>query len=385
MRKGIWEQFDGYADIRAQIEASRLAAEKRPFTLDLADEYIDRLHPHRLALEVIDIIPETTDTLTFRLAPMDGMLPPFLAGQYLALYLEVDGIYTSRPYSISSPPNQIGYYDITVKRVPDGLVSNFLLDRINTGDRLTVSGPQGNFYFNPLVHGNTMICIAGGSGITPFMSMIREIVERGLSRQVILYYGNTSSNDIIFHEQLSHLADRFERIRYIPVIENAADDYAGQCGLITADLIEATAGSMQAATFFLCGPQGLYDFCLPQIDQLGIPRRKIRKELYGPALDISRDPAWPADIKPNHRYSVCVNGGPTVSAPATVPLLVSLEQQGVVPPSVCRSGECSLCHVKVLAGKVFQPPHTPVRKSDTRYGYIHACVSYPLTDLEILI
>jgi len=385
MRKGIWEEFDGYEDIKTEIEASRLAAKKRSFDLDFADQYIDRLHPHRLNLQVADIISETSDTRTFRLAPTNTMLPPFLAGQYLALYLEVDGICTSRPYSISSPPNQIGYYDITVKRVPNGLVSNFLLDRINKGDRLNASGPQGNFYFNPLVHGNTMVCIAGGSGITPFMSMIREIVERGLSRQVILYYGNTSSDNIIFHKQLSQLADRFERIRYIPVIENAANGYAGQCGLITAELIKKTAGSMQAATFFLCGPQGMYDFCLPQIDQLGIPRRRIRTELYGPPLDITQDSAWPADMKSDQHYSISVTGGPEISAQATVPLLVSLEKHGIVPPSICRSGECSMCRVKVLAGKVFQPAHTPVRKSDTRYGYVHACVAYPLTDLEILL
>jgi len=385
MRKGIWEEFDGYDDIRTEIEASRLAAKKRSFTLDFADQYIDRLHPHRLVLEVADLIIESGDTLTFRLVPTDSMLPPFLAGQYLALYLEVDGICTSRPYSISSPPNQIGYYDITVKRVPNGLVSNFLLDQTRKGDRLTFSGPQGNFYFNPLVHGSTMICIAGGSGITPFMSMIREIIERGLSRKVILYYGNTSSDDIIFHEALAQIADQFERIRYIPVIENASNDYQGQCGLITGDLIQETAGSMAEATFFLCGPQGMYDFCLPQIDQLGIPHRKIRKELYGPPGDISQDPAWPPDIIPDQQYSVSVKGGPKISAQASVPLLVSLEKHGVVPPSICRSGECSMCRVKVLAGKVFQPANTPVRKSDSQYGYIHACVSYPLTDLEILI
>ncbi len=385
MRKGIWEQFDGYDDIRAEIVASRSVAKKRSFSLDFAEQYIERLHPHRLVLEIADIISETADTLTFRLASTDTMLPPFLAGQYLALYLVVDGICTARPYSISSPPNQIGYYDITVKRVPNGLVSNFLLDQIRRGDKLTVSGPQGNFYFNPLVHGDTMICIAGGSGITPFMSMIREITERGLSRKVILYYGNRSSEDIIFHEQLSQIAGHFERIRYIPVIENASPDYQGQYGLITADLIKETAGNMEAATFFLCGPQGMYDFCLPQIDQLGIPRRNIKKELYGPPADICQDPDWPPDIEPNNQFSVFVKGGPKFSVQAAVPLLISLEKNGIVPPSICRSGECSMCRVKILSGKVFQPADTPVRKSDNHYGFIHACVAYPLTNLTILI
>jgi ferredoxin-NADP reductase len=386
MKKGIWEDFDGYDGINEEIKASRITAGKRSFELDFADQYIKRLHPHRLTLTIADIIQETPTTKTLRLASADNDLPPFQAGQYLSLFIEVEGIRTSRPYSISSQPNQIGYYDITVKQVVNGLVSNFLLNHVGIGDSLTVSGPQGNFYFNPLVHDENMICIAGGSGITPFMSMIREIVDRGLPRTLTLFYGNRHVDDIIFHEQLTHISDHFDRIRYIPVIEKASEDYQGQCGLITADLIKEVAGaSDKSATFFLCGPQGMYDFCLLQIEQLGVPPRKIRKELYGPPLDICKDPGWPKEIEQNRLFSVSVKDGQTISAPATTPLLVSLEKGGVVPPSICRSGECSMCRIKILSGKVFQPAGTPVRKSDHQYGYVHSCVSYPLEDLEILI
>ena len=385
MKKGIWEDFDGYDGINEEIRAGRLAAGKRSFELDYADPYIERLHPHRLDLTVADIIQETPTAKTFRLVSADRYLPPFQAGQYLSLIIEIAGIRTTRPYSISSQPNQIAYYDITVKQVKNGLVSNFLLHHVRIGDTLTVSGPQGNFYFNPLVHDQNMICIAGGSGITPFMSMIREIVERNLPREVTLFYGNRHPDDIIFHEQLTRISDRFDRIRYIPVIEKASEDYQGQCGLITADLIKETAGTSENTTFFLCGPQGMYDFCLPQIEHLGISRRKIRKELYGPPLDIRKEPGWPQEIENDRLFSVSVKGGQTISAPATVPLLVSLEKNGVFPPSICRSGECSMCRIKILSGRVYQPPGTPVRKSDHQYGYVHTCVSYPLEDLEILL
>lgn len=385
MKKGIWEDFDGYDGINEEIKASRITAGNRSFELDFADQYIKRLHPDRLMLTVADIIQETPTTKTFRLVSKGKNLPPFQAGQYVSLFIEVGGIRTTRPYSISSQPNQIGYYDITVKRVPNGLVSGFLFDHVSLGDSLTVSGPQGNFYFNPLVHDQNMVCIAGGSGITPFMSMIREIVDRGLPRTLTLFYGNRQADDIIFHELLTRISDHFDRIRYIPVIEKTSEDYQGQCGLITADLIKDGAGASENATFFLCGPQGMYDFCLPQIEQLGVPRRKIRKELYGPPLDICKDPGWPKDIEPDHLFSVSVKNGQTISAPASTPLLVSLEKDGLVPPSICRSGECSMCRLKILSGKVFQPAGTPVRKSDHQYGYVHSCVSYPLADLEILL
>ena len=193
------------------------------------------------------------------------------------------------------------------------------------------------------------------------------------------------ADDIIFHEQLTYISDHSDRIHYIPVIEEASQDYQGQCGLINADLIKKVAGASQEATFFLCGPQGMYDFCLPQIEHLGVPRKKIRKELYGPPLDICKDPGWPKEIERDRLFSVSVKNGQTISAPAASPLLVSLEKGGVVPPSICRSGECSMCRVKILSGKIFQPADTPVRKSDSQYGYVHSCVSYPLEDLEILI
>lgn len=386
MRKGIWETFDGYDDVIEEIKASRISAKQRSFDLEYADQYIKRLHPDRLTLRVSAIIPETPTTKTIRLVSDEDALPPFQAGQYLAVFAEPDNICTSRPYSISSPPNQTGYYDLTVKRVENGLVSNYLLDQVRVGDSLVVSGPQGNFYFNPLVHSDTLICIAGGSGITPFMSMILEIVDKDLPRKVILLYGSRDQNDIIFHEQLTRFSEQHDQIRYIPVLENATEDYQGQCGLITADLIsKETKQHSENCTFFLCGPQGMYDFCLPQIEQLGIPPRRIRKEMYGPPTDICKTAGWPADIDGDQFFSVSVKNGSTFKAQASVPLLVSLEKNGVLPPSICRSGECSMCRVKILSGKVFQPAGTPVRKSDHQYGYVHSCVSYPLENLEILI
>jgi ferredoxin len=82
---------------------------------------------------------------------------------------------------------------------------------------------------------------------------------------------------------------------------------------------------------------------------------------------------------------VSVKGGGSVEVKASEPLVVSLEKHGVLVPTLCRSGECSQCRVKILSGRIFEPAGVPVRRSDRRYGYVHACVSYPLEDLEILI
>jgi ferredoxin-NADP reductase/ferredoxin len=385
MKKPVFKEFDGYNGIVEEIESSRKYGTDYAVYRDSVDKQINLLHPTRMKLRVSDIIDETSSTKTLRLVSQDGYLPPFLAGQYIALFLELNGIRTSRPYSISSPPNQTGFYEITIRRVEDGLVSNYLLDEVKKGDELESSGPAGQFYHNPLFHNRTMVCIAGGSGITPFRSMVREIVECGLERAVYVFYGNKNLNEAIFHDELRTCSGRFENIHYLPVIENPPDRYEGLSGLITGDLIREAIGDLTGKTFYLCGPQGMYDFCVPELERLGIPKRKIRKEVYGAPANICDYPGWPEEIKTDDVFSVKVDGGPTIEARAGEPLMGTLEKKGVLIPSICRSGECSMCRVKILSGRVFQPAGVPVRKSDVQFGYVHSCVSFPVEDLEILL
>ena len=353
MRKGIWQEFDGYQDIVDEIKVSRKLGGTVSAAVTAAEEYIRLLHPERLALRVADIIEETPSTKTLRLVARDNYLPPFLAGQYIALFLEIGGIRTSRPYSISSQPNQVGYYDITIRRVENGLVSNYLLDEVKCGDTLISSGPAGNFYFNPLIHKKTTVCIAGGSGITPFMSMIREIVECGLDRRVYLFYGSRTTDDVIFGDEITDLAQRFENIHFIPVIEKPAEGYDGACGFITHEVLREVLENIEDKSFFICGPQGLYDFCLPQVEDLGIPRRKIKQEMYGAPPNIEQYPGWPADIAPDDTFYVKVKDGSRIKAKAGEALLSTLEKNEILVPSLCRSGECSMCRVKILFGKVY--------------------------------
>jgi NAD(P)H-flavin reductase len=217
------------------------------------------------------------------------------------------------------------------------------------------------------------------------MSMIREVIECGLDRTVVLFYGNKTTDDIIFGAELNRISERFENINYIPVIEEVSADYGGACGFITRDVIRASLEGIEEKSYFICGPIGLYEFCLPELETLGIPRRKIKQEMYGAPPDIWQYPGWPQEINRDAVFTVKINNGKQLIAGASEPLLVALEKSGVVLPSLCRSGECSMCRVKILSGKVFQPAGVPVRKSDRQFGYVHACMSYPLEDLEVLV
>jgi len=385
MRKELIQGFDGYNEIITEIQVLRKYG--IDYTLDKGsvEECIRRLHPARMRLQVFDIKKETESAGTLRLVFRDQDLPPFQAGQYVSLSIETGGIRTSRPYSISSPPNQTGYYEITVRRVENGLVSGYLLDQVKRGDVLESTGPCGLFHYNPIFHDRTMVCIAGGSGITPFMSMIQEVVECGLDRTIYLFYGNRASTDVIFHDRLTKVAEKFDNIRYIPVIEEPDEGYDGAQGLITGRLIKDAIGDINGKTFYLCGPQAMYDFCLEELAQLGVPARKIRTEVYGAPASVSAQPGWPEGVKEDQVFKVKVNEDRAFEVLAGQPLLVALEKNGLKVPSRCRSGQCSMCRVKLVSGKVFQPSGTPVRRSDRRFGYVHSCVSYPLEDLEIVI
>lgn len=385
MIQEIIKQFEGYDRVIADIESSRRYGVDFSEAADSAKQYIDLLHPRIIRVRVTDIKRENKSTKTFRLSPVKGYLPPFLAGQYVTLFLETQGIRTGRPYTISSSPCQRAFYDITVRRVPDGLVSNHLIDEVYTGRQFDISGPAGNFYYNPLFHDKTMVMLAGGSGITPFFSMAQEIVERGLDREVYLFCGNRTNDEAIFHEELESMGKRFDKVHYLPVLESPPQGYTGACGLITGTLIRETLGSLDNKTYYLCGPQGMYDFCMPDLEQMGIPPKKIRHEVYGAPKDIGTDPNWPAHIKPDQEFTLNIKGHKSIKAKAGVPLLVTLEREGIFTPHLCRSGECGYCRIKVLSGKVFQPAGVRIRKSDAKYGYVHSCAAYPMEDLEILL
>jgi len=385
MQKQIVKQLDGYADIVKEIEIAEKKGSDFAALKGEAAACINKLHPARVPLRVSRIITETPSTRTLRLEAANGSLPPFQAGQYITLFLSIGSIRTSRPYSISSSPGRAGHWDITIRRVEKGLVSNYLLDDIKEGDLLESSGPLGNFHFNPIIHSKTMICLAGGSGITPFMSMLREIADSNLDREFYLFYGSKTMDDIIFHAEITRLARQFPNIKYIPVIEKPAKDAGCETGFITADLIRKITGGVDGKSFFICGPQAMYDFCLPDLQKLGIPGNRIRREMFGAPLNIFGYPGWPTAVKPDDFFKINVKDRGVFKARADESLLVALEKNKLTIPSLCRSGECSMCRIKILSGQVFQAPGALVRKSDRQFGYVHSCVSYPIEDLTVLL
>ena len=386
------EVFYWVQDVREHIRVSRRRkALRKPgrgvdYTTDRFSKSVkvavERYHPNQMMLKVVDIREETPSTKTFRFERVDGPLPPFRAGQYVNLFVDVDGVPTSRPYSISSSPGETTL-DLTVQQKPGGFVTRYLLNELQIGDELKSTGPKGHFYYEPLIDGKDLVFLAGGSGITPFMSMIRTMVHMDEPPNIRLMYGSRTPEDVIFGGELSALASIESNLKYSLVISEPPEGYRGLHGFLDAKLIQDQVGEVQGKTFYICGPNVMVDFCLGALDELGVPQYRIRRELYGPPDDVTQEPGWPEGLSADEVFEVEVQDHGTIHALAGEPLMNSLERHGIVIRAVCRSGECSACRIRLVSGKVFMPSHTALRESDEDFGYIHACVAYPLQDLKI--
>lgn len=344
----------------------------------------ERLHSKSLSLLVSSISDTGKNAKVIRFVSENGYLPPFEAGQYINIFTEIDGVRTSRPYSISSSPKQRAYYEITVARINDGFVSDFFLDDVKVGDRFEANGPAGVFRFQPVFHSRKLLFLAGGSGITPFLSMTREIVDAALDRDVVMLYGCRSSKAALYDEELRAYCEKYPNFKYHLIVSDEEDSWNGETGFIDRNLIVRLVPDYAERTCYICGPQVMNDFCKKELEELGLPEKQIRREMFGTRRDIQNEPGWPENLTGGEVFNVKI-GEKIIPAKSGESLLTALERSGVRMNVCCRSGECSLCRVKLVDGKVFLSKGVLQRYADEKYGYIHSCKAYPISDLEIII
>jgi ferredoxin-NADP reductase len=370
-------------------------ASAEPSALAPVNRLAQQLHPKAQRLVIAEVREETKTTKTYRLVPDPESEPRevayFRAGQYLSLKVEVDGTPITRPYSISSAPFEAlgagGFYEITAKKKADGLLTAYAWDHWAAGTKVVSSGPCGQFYYEPLRDARQIVGLAGGSGITPFCSMAKEIVHGELDAELLVLYGSSDQDDILYYEPFKELEKRARgKIKVVHVLSCDEVSLQGcEQGFITADTI-AKYADVRNSSFFVCGPQAMYEFVARELTTLLVPAKRIRREAYGQAADISQAPGFPRDVAGKTFRLVAHIGGLTteVAAKATEPVLVALERAHLAPPSECRSGECGFCRARLIAGEVHIPPSSDGRRAaDRQFGWIHPCSSYPISDLEI--
>ena len=351
------------------------------------NENAKALHPDFLELEIESIIQRNA-AKTFVLKGVNGKpLPYFRAGQYISLKLPMDGSLVTRSYSLCSSPKEAlsGKYAITVRANPGGFAANRLLSEKKIGDRIIASAPQGFFYYEDLRDKKQVIGLAGGSGITPFLSMARAICDGIEDFELTLLYGSRTEADILFRGELDEIARVCPKFKVVHVLSDEKKE-GFEHGFITAELIGKYAP--EEYSVFLCGPEAMYKFLKPEIEKLGLPERLFRRKL----IDVTKTPweceGYPQEVK-GKQFTITVRQGPqecSIPANADEPVLVAIERAGIKAPSRCRAGECGWCRSRLLAGTVFIPQENEMRRwADVHYGYIHPCCSFPTSDLTIEI
>lgn len=387
MAKNIKETLLGTLEHGQQIMENirvmrSVSADKLP--TDSVARPAEAIHRKELKLVVQSVMDTGKQAKIFRFVSEDGYLPPFEAGQYINLFTQIEGVRTSRPYSLSSSPKQRAYYEITVARTRDGFVSDYLLDQVKLGDRFTANGPAGVFRYQPVFHSKKSLFLAGGSGITPLLSMTREILDAGLDRDVVMLYGCRNPEAALYHEELTAYTAAFPNFRYHLVVSDPVENWDGERGFLDEALIRRLVPDFAQRTSYICGPQVMNDFCKSALEAMGVPEKKIRREMFGARRDIQNEPSWPAELTGNEVFTITV-GDKKIPAKSGEPVLVALERAGVRVNVCCRSGECSLCRVKLVSGNVFLARGMLRRYADEKYGYIHSCKAYPMGDIEIML
>ena len=357
-------------------------------------------HPGPIELVVTRITPACKTAKTIRFERTDGgKLPFFYAGQYIVLDFKIGESLISRPYSISSAPyearaayadgesDEHPFVEITVRRSKgDGFICDYVNDSLKVGDVLTGTMGLGQFYYEPLRDAKHVVALAGGVGITPFASMAKEVVNGTLDIDLTILYGSVSSDDIVMKEELDALDGASDKLHIVHVLSGNEPGWTGEKGFLTAELIRKY--SAEDTSYFICGPQVMYKFLREEVAKLDVPARRVRFEVFGQAKDIAVYEGFPTELRDKTFTITVVRGISEVQIPAkaTESIIVALERAGIRIETGCRSGECGFCRTKVLAGHYFVCPEGDGRRAaDKDFNYVHACATYPLSDMKIKI
>lgn len=223
---------------------------------------------------------ELPDTKTIRLKWPDGYDPDLKTGQFITLFWPDTPNY-KRAYSLSSCALDRGFYEVTVKR--DGKMGTRIADWAKPGDRMFVIPPTGRFLpvYEPNKH---LICIAGGSGVTPFRGFVREATRRELDTKITVLYSVRTTNDIIFNEEFRELEQQNQNFNFYVTCTRLVpeDPWTGRRGRINAAWVKEHVHDLPNTVFYACGPNELVEFAEQVVlHELGVPKEQMKTEKWG--------------------------------------------------------------------------------------------------------
>jgi len=334
---------------------------------------------------VINMIRETDDITTFRLARPEGF--EFKAGQFLTVRVNVDGQPVVRCYTISSAPEATGYLEVSVKR--QGLLSGTLHATVRPGSMISIRAAAGAFTY-PEGDDRPLVLLAGGVGITPMICMLRHAVQTDPNRPVTLLYSVHTHRDIAFRDELWLLDRRNPQVKTVITTTRGPHATEYLSGRIDGRMLQEQVDNLRNNIFMICGPGPMIEALRRTLADLGVPESQVRSEAFEAAVasstaavaDSSEDGSAAAGSSGRDFQLRLVESGTTVAASDSCTLLEACEAAGLDLPAACRAGVCGTCRARLVDGRV-RCESDILDEADRADGYILPCVSWPEEDCAL--
>ncbi|WP_113924476.1 ferredoxin--NADP reductase [Cognataquiflexum aquatile] len=351
---------------------------------------------HYMSLKVREVVKETSDTVTIYFEQPEPYLD-YKPGQYISLILELGGKEVRRSYSLCTSPFTDPHPGITVKRVKGGLVSNYLNEQIRPGKTIEIMKPLG--HFTTEFHSknkNHFVMVAGGSGITPIMGIIKSVFVNEPESKVTLIYCSRSEDQIIFKKQLDAFESKYpDRLKIFHNISQPSSGWTGLKGRLDVEKVKTILNEnnypgLDTPKFFTCGPDGVMDTAISAFESIGFNKKSIFKESFFSDIHAKEETLKSeGKLSPEltREIEVTVEGQSySFEVPAGKTILEAGLDKDINMPYSCQSGLCTACRGKLISGKVDMIEDAGLSESEIAAGYILCCSSKPASsDIKIVI
>ncbi|MES2004207.1 MAG: ferredoxin--NADP reductase [Bacteroidota bacterium] len=341
-----------------------------------------------ITLRIKQIIPETTDTKSFVLEPVNGEKIKYTAGQFLTLLLRKrNGEEVRRNYSISSSPESNESLQITVKRIPNGEFSRQLIDHAKEGDELRTIGASGFFTLpGAATIPEQLFFFAAGSGIAPVYALIQTVLLQYTNTRLVLIYSNPSKFQTIFYKALRDLEDTYPgRFAIEFLFSDASDIHHKRLGIYLLEklLNKYVKGAIAQPLFYLCGPFEYMRMVTIVLRNQGAPAAHIRKEMF-----VINTPVQKAEPPDTLAHTVMANlPGKEYQFTSQYPdtILQTAKRLQIPLPYSCESGQCGTCAATCVSGKVWMWRNDVLLDEEIAKGRVLTCTGYAVGgDVEII-